>query len=484
MAESFKIAAAYIRVSTEDQTEYSPDAQLAEIRKFASSHHYLIPAHYIYIDEGISGKKISNRGAFNQMIGMAKQKPKPFDAIILWKFSRFARNREDSIVYKSLLRKQLGIEVLSVSEPVGDDKMSILIEALIEAMDEYYSINLAEEVKRGMTEKARRGELQSTPPFGFRVQQNQLIPVEGESLLVATIFDHFIAGDDYAAIAAWLNTMGIKTHRGNRFEIRTVAYILQNPAYIGKLRWNPSGKTQRNFDDENIILSDSEHPALISQEVWSAAQKRVTELRSHRKSRSRPALQSVDWLSGLVRCSACDHVLVFSKPCYWKCGGYTHGTCSVSQHISDEHLKDMILTRMAYDLLPHPVDSIAINQKTTTYNDKTILLHHQKELLSHLERMKRAYLSGIEPLEQYAEFKTLVGEQLKTIQTQLHSIEEPDHFFHQMRSNLSYLSCVDLLKSDHFSSEEKKSIAGSIIDSCIFSKERHQISIVYRISVP
>ena len=78
--------------------------------------------------------------------------------ILLWKFSRFARNREDAIVYKSMLRKQLGIEVVSISENVGDDKMSVLIEAMIEAMDEYYSINLAEEVKRGMTEKVSRGE--------------------------------------------------------------------------------------------------------------------------------------------------------------------------------------------------------------------------------------------------------------------------------------------------------------------------------------
>ena len=90
------------------------------------------------------------------MIGLAKRKPKPFDVILVWKYSRFTRNREDSVVYKSMLRKELNIDVISISEDVGDDKMSILFEAMIEAMDEYYSINLAEEVKRGMTEKAKR----------------------------------------------------------------------------------------------------------------------------------------------------------------------------------------------------------------------------------------------------------------------------------------------------------------------------------------
>ena len=88
------------------------------------------------------------------MIALAKSTPKPFEAILVWKYSRFARNREDSVVYKSMLRKQCGIDVVSISEATGDDKMSILFEAMIEAMDEYYSINLSEEVKRGMTEKA------------------------------------------------------------------------------------------------------------------------------------------------------------------------------------------------------------------------------------------------------------------------------------------------------------------------------------------
>ena len=138
-----KIAAAYVRVSTEDQTELSPTSQIKQIREYAKNHGYIVPNEFVFADEGISGKNTQKRPAFNRMIGLAKTKPKPFECILLWKYSRFARNREDSIVYKSMLRKQLGIDVISISENLGDDKMSILIEALIEAMDEYYSINLA-----------------------------------------------------------------------------------------------------------------------------------------------------------------------------------------------------------------------------------------------------------------------------------------------------------------------------------------------------
>ena len=95
-----KVAAAYIRVSTDDQTEYSPESQLEHIKSYAKRNGFILPEEFIFMDEGISGKTTKKRAEFLRMIGIAKTKPKPFDAILLWKFSRFARNREDSIVYK------------------------------------------------------------------------------------------------------------------------------------------------------------------------------------------------------------------------------------------------------------------------------------------------------------------------------------------------------------------------------------------------
>lgn len=117
----------------------------------------------------ISGKRSENRPAFQRIIGEAKENPPPFDVILLWKFSRFARNQEESIVYKALLRKQYGVDVISVSEPLSGGPFASLIERIIEWFDEFYSIRLSQEVKRTMKVKAERGELQSTPSFGYRV---------------------------------------------------------------------------------------------------------------------------------------------------------------------------------------------------------------------------------------------------------------------------------------------------------------------------
>ena len=122
-----KICAAYIRVSTHDQEEYSPDSQLRLIRDYAKSNGYVLPDEYIFKDDGISGRTAQKRPGFMSMIAAAKEKPRPFETILVWKFSRFARNQEESVVYKSLLKKEKGIDVISIYEPLMEGPFGGLI---------------------------------------------------------------------------------------------------------------------------------------------------------------------------------------------------------------------------------------------------------------------------------------------------------------------------------------------------------------------
>ena len=99
MADALRTAAAYIRVSTDDQTELSPDSQMVELRKYAKQNNIIILQDHVYMeDKGISGRTAKRRPAFNDMIAHAKSEEHPFDCILVWKFSRFARNQEESIV--------------------------------------------------------------------------------------------------------------------------------------------------------------------------------------------------------------------------------------------------------------------------------------------------------------------------------------------------------------------------------------------------
>ena len=157
--------AIYARVSSDRQDiDLSISAQLKALRQYASRDIHTVVKEYI--DEAESGRSIDRPG-FKQMIVAARQKPVPFEAILVWKLSRFARNREDSIIYKSLLRKQ-GIQVISINEPVEDTPSGRLLEGIIEVIDEFYSANLSQDVLRGMRENAGRGFCNGgRAPYGY-----------------------------------------------------------------------------------------------------------------------------------------------------------------------------------------------------------------------------------------------------------------------------------------------------------------------------
>ena len=220
MNPSLSTAFGYIRVSTHMQEELSPDAQKREIQRWADAHKIQILRWFQ--DTGISGKKASNRSDFQQMISLAKEAAHP-DYILTWKFSRFARNQEESIVYKSLLRKN-NVQVISVSEPLPDGPFSSLIERIIEWMDEYYSIRLSGEVRRGMMEKALSGGYQSPPPLGYQKPPGTSIPqvYEPEAAIYRQIKEYALAGRSPTSIARLLNSQGLRTKRGHAFDSRSI----------------------------------------------------------------------------------------------------------------------------------------------------------------------------------------------------------------------------------------------------------------------
>ncbi len=92
-------SAIYARVSSEKQAEkdLSIPAQLKALRKYALDRGWEIGSEYVY--EADSSRS-ANRPALQEMIAASKKKDRPFDSILVWTLLRFARNREDSIIYK------------------------------------------------------------------------------------------------------------------------------------------------------------------------------------------------------------------------------------------------------------------------------------------------------------------------------------------------------------------------------------------------
>jgi len=344
-----KTAAAYIRVSTDEQTEYSPDAQLKTIKEFCRKNEYLLFDEHVYADEGISGRSAAKRPAFQRMIGAAKSKEKPFEVIVVHRFDRFARSREDSVVYKSLLRRECGVRVVSVTENIEDDKFSVILEAMLEAMAEYYSINLSEEVKKGMTEKATRGEPLTIAPFGYVMNEKRLIPHPEQARIVQDIFARFVEGKTILKISKELNRADVHSNRGNFIENRTIEYILRNPVYIGKIRWNPVTKTRRKYDHPDLIIADGEHEPLIDNETWKKAQAKIMENKKLWSKSPKAQSRAGHWLVGLVRCEHCGAGLLRNGPDYLQCGAYAKGKCAVSHALNITVAENVILAQINED---------------------------------------------------------------------------------------------------------------------------------------
>ena len=186
------------------------------------------------MDEAESAKSAS-RPAFQEMVAAAKKKEKPFDAILVWKLSRFARNREDSIIYKSLLRKR-GMSVISINEQIDDTAAGRLLEGMIEVIDEFYSANLAQDTMRGMKENNSRGFFNGGKvPFGYRrvkvgvngSQKTKLEPDKAQALIVKRAFTMSLKMKEGKEIASAFNADGLTTRAGKLFGTTIINFWLR-----------------------------------------------------------------------------------------------------------------------------------------------------------------------------------------------------------------------------------------------------------------
>lgn len=479
---NMKTACAYIRVSTDKQEELSPDAQKRLLIDFAKKNNMSLLAENIYIDNGISGKKADKRPEFLKMIGLAKSKEHPFDIILVWKFSRFARNQEESIVYKSLLKKN-HVEVVSVSEPLVDGPFGSLIERIIEWMDEYYSIRLSGEVLRGMTEKALRGGYQSSLPLGYRMNKDTGIPYiyEDEAIIVKKIYKDYIAGHSYLEIARELNALGYKTKRGAAFEGRTVEYILSNPFYYGAVRWN-----RQKHDDHTIksvnewIIAQGKHEPLIDKTKWDEIQHLIA-LRS-KPYRARAAGHMRHWLGGLVKCSDCGASLMAGlNATRYQCGNYNKGKCLHSHFIKTAALEDAVYKSLERVLQNsdelHYEFKKSSNEPDT--NDRDIILNQLSKLNDKEARIKQAFRDGIDTIEEYKENKQLLANERKVLQSQLESLSpaSSNDSSAEMLKNIS--TVLDIVKDTSNDTLTRANAIRSVVDHCVYDKENDKLEVYF-----
>ena len=481
--DAMKYAAAYIRVSTERQDEYSPESQLERIRDYAKRNDYIIPDEYVFYDDGVSGRSVKKRLEFNNMIAHAKSKEHPFDAILVWKFSRFARNQEESIVYKSML-KRINVSVISVSESIDDDSpFAPLIERIIEFMDEYYSTRLSQEVLRGMTEKASRGEAMCAAAFGYKIEGKTYTPDENAEM-VKYIFDSYLAGNGFRKIAVQLTAKGVRTTRGNKPDNRFVEYVLQNPVYIGKIRWSPEGrKSTERYKGNNagLMIVDGKHKPIIDETTFYKVQEMIMEQKKRYGKNQRREQPVQFMLKGLVRCSSCGSTLVYisAKDPAMQCHSYAKGNCNTSHYLSVAKANKAVieaiessLNKLDFEIIPK---SKQIELDSIDY-DSLIKAEQEK-----IRRASEAFDAGIDTLQEYATkkrvYQSKIDEYISKKQelgiTEVTSV--PKSFAKKVSDVLN------VIKSSDITEAAKNEALRSIIDHITYDKKNQSLAIFYYI---
>jgi DNA invertase Pin-like site-specific DNA recombinase len=351
--------ALYARVSSEKQdTDLSLSAQLKALREYAQKNGYQVGREFV--DEAESGRT-ADRPAFREMVSMARRPSKPFELILVWKYSRFARSREDSIVYKTMLRKQ-GVHVVSITEPFEDTPTGRLLEAMIESLDEFYSANLGQEIRRGLRESASRGfYVASNTPYGYRrvkmrdggKERPKLEPHPHEAPVVAHIFKEIAEGKGLKEVAQALNREGIAAPGGKGWGKTTIHGILRNEVYTGTLLW---GRTSSDAREPKPIRVENAWEAIIDREtfdrVGSLLKERAPAYLHPRRVASRYLL------SGIARCGNCGKALIGQeakggKFAYYVCGTLLKrgaGSCS-APYLNAEKFENLVIEKIKGHIL-------------------------------------------------------------------------------------------------------------------------------------
>lgn len=295
-------AAAYPRYSSDNQSIESINAQMKAIENYCTQKGYILVASYP--DEAKTATS-DNRPEFQKMIlDSAKGL---FDVVVVHKLDRFARDRYDSAMYKRILKKN-GVRVDSVLENLDGSPESVILESMLEGMAEYFSLNLAREVRKGMEENAASGmHAGGTPPYGLLVNPETLkYEIDHKTNRAVQIYFESVAKKiPLNDIALELNEKGFRTATGKKFTKTSFSNWASNQKYKGDYTWDVSlGRSEekrsmkpREIGKQKIIKGVI--PQTVSEELWE----KVNAMKETRKHRGAEMKANISYLlSGKVFC--------------------------------------------------------------------------------------------------------------------------------------------------------------------------------------
>ena len=292
-------AGIYIRVSTEEQAKegFSIPAQKEKLTKYAEANSWNI--YDIYIDDGISGKNLTARHEINRLLKDIKEGK--VNNVLIYKLDRLTRSVKDLIYLIELFEKykcafNSQTEKIDTSNAVG--RMFIKI---IGIFAEFERENLAERVSFGYEQKTREGYYTNTNGvngYDYIKGEKTLKVNEEERQLVNKIFDMYIDGNSYTKIAKTLNKEKVPTKRGGNWSSSTIKSIINNPLYIGKVRYGVNSKIK----NKAFTVEGKNIESIINKEKWLKANT-LTNNHKHFSTRRYPSEKS--YYFHTIKCAKC-----------------------------------------------------------------------------------------------------------------------------------------------------------------------------------
>lgn len=343
----------YARYSSHGQTEQSIEGQLKVCYEFAERNNFHIVGEYI--DRALTGTN-DRRPEFQKMIEDSKKKL--FQYVLVYQLDRFARDRYDSATYKHKLKKN-GVRVLSAKENISADASGILMESVLEGMAEYYSVELAQKVKRGKDISAQKCKcVGGMRLFGFNVDKNLMYVInQDEATWVKRIYEMYANGTPVAHIMNYLNDNKVKNVLGKAWTINPIHRMLGNKKYNGIYVY-------RDIEIKGGL------PKIIDDELF---QKVITIKEKNKQAPSRGKAKVPYYLTTKLFCGECERSMVGvsgtsktgEKYNYYKClGRVKNEGCDLPPFRKDE-LEEIIISNVKSKL----TDKLILELAKRTYDE-------------------------------------------------------------------------------------------------------------------
>lgn len=299
----------YMRFSSDRQSEQSIEGQLRELISYCIRQEYRIAA--VYVDRAVSAHtSMAKRVAFQQML--ADSKRAAWNTVLVWKLDRFARNRQDSAAARAVLMKN-GCMVESATENISNSPEGRLLESVLEGINEYYSEDLKQKIRRGNRESALKGQaLGGSVPLGYKIERKKWTLDPLTAPLVEEAFTRYAGGETVAAICDDFNLRGYRTSKGAKFNKSSFKNIFRNEKYIGVYKYT-------DIRQENAV------PRIVSDDVWRKVQSR---LKVNEEAPARGKAKVPYLLAGKIFCGHCGAPMV--GECGRSKGGKTYNYYSCS----------------------------------------------------------------------------------------------------------------------------------------------------------